>query len=272
MKIFTIPKICPICGGDTKIIVSDSGVENLICDNPQCQGKLINRLDHYAGKKGLDIKGLSKATLEKLIDWEWVSSISDLYRLKDRKIEWGNKPGFGDKSVANILEAIENSKNCSLEAFISACGIPLIGRTIAKELCNHFDSWESFREYINSNKSFEEFYGFGYEMDKSLKDFDFTELDNIKKNFLTIENNVKSKDEKLKGKIFVITGKLFTYKNRDAIKADIEGKGGKVASAISSKTSFLINNDINSTSSKNKKAKDLGIPIITEQDFINNYC
>ena len=109
-------------------------------------------------------------------------------------------------------------------------------------------------------------------MDKSLKDFDFTELDNIKKNFLTIENNVKSKDEKLKGKIFVITGKLVTYKNRDAIKADIEGKGGKVASAISSKTSFLINNDINSTSSKNKKAKDLGIPIITEQDFINNYC
>ena len=109
-------------------------------------------------------------------------------------------------------------------------------------------------------------------MDKSLKDFDFTELDNIKKNFLTIENNVKSKDEKLKGKIFVITGKLITYKNRDAIKADIEGKGGKVASAISSKTSFLINNDINSTSSKNKKAKDLGIPIITEQDFINNYC
>ena len=97
-------------------------------------------------------------------------------------------------------------------------------------------------------------------------------MDNIKKNFLTIENNVKSKDEKLKGKIFVITGKLFTYKNRDAIKADIESKGGKVASAISSKTSFLINNDINSTSSKNKKAKDLGIPIITEQDFIDNYC
>lgn len=272
MKVFTIPKICPICGGDTKIIVSDSGVENLICNNPQCQGKLINRLDHYAGKKGLDIRGLSKATLEKLIDWEWVSSISDLYRLKDKKVEWGNKPGFGDKSVANILEAIENSKTCSLEAFISACGIPLIGRTIAKELCNHFDSWESFREYIKNNKSFEDFYGFGYEMDKSLKDFDFTELDNIKKNFLTIENNVKSKDEKLKGKIFVITGKLFTYKNRDAIKADIESKGGKVASAISSKTSFLINNDINSTSSKNKKAKVLGIPIITEQDFIDNYC
>ena len=87
MRIFTIPKICPICGERTKIIVSDSGVENLICDNPQCQGKLINRLDHYAGKKGLDIKGLSKATLEKLIDWNWISSISDLYKLKDKKIE-----------------------------------------------------------------------------------------------------------------------------------------------------------------------------------------
>lgn len=270
MELIEIPNICPICGGATKIVVSESGVENLFCENPQCQGKLINILDHYAGKKGLDIKGLSKVTLEKLIDWSWVSSISDLYELNKKKIAWENKPGFGDKSVANILAAIETSKNCSLEAFISACGIPLIGRAIAKELCKTFNSWESFRDYVKSNESFESFYGFGYEMDKAIKTFDFSEFDNIEKKFLNIKNE-KQNGNSLDNLTFVVTGKLSVYKNRDVIKKDIEDRGGKVASAVSSKTSYLINNDINSTSAKNTKAKNLGIPIITEQDFINKF-
>ena len=265
------PEICPVCGGGTEIIKSADGVMNMYCSNPNCEGKLINRIDHYCSKKGLDIKGLSKATLEKLIDWGWISNIQDIYNLKDIKEEWISKPGFGVKSVNNILSAIEESKKCKLENFISAIGIPLIGRTVSKELVKYINNYDDFKEKIKNNYDFSDIEGFGPAMNKAIHDFDYTSADAIYYTYLTIEQPQKEEitegGSSLEGMTFVITGKLKSFKNRDELKAVIESKGGKVAGSVSKNTSYLINNDNLSTTAKNKKAQELGIPIITEETF-----
>ena len=264
----TIPNKCPICGGDTKIITSDSGVENLVCTNPQCEGKLIQRLDHFCGKKGLDIKGLSEKTLEKLMDWEWINDISDILKLKEHRDEWINKPGFGIASVDKILKAIDGRfAEAPLEAFISGLGIPLVGTRVAKQICEHVETWKEFKDLINSDFNFETWDGFGYEMNRELKDYNYEEADKMVEyiTFKSVEH--QEVDSILEGKTFVITGKLIKYPNRQSLVNIIEKAGGKVQSSVSSKTQYLINNDINSTSAKNKKAKDLNIPIITEEDL-----
>ena len=265
------PERCPICGGGTEIIKSADGIMNMYCSNPNCEGKLINRIDHYCSKKGLDIKGLSKATLEKLIDWGWISNIQDIYNLKDIKEEWISKPGFGVKSVNNILSAIEESKKCKLENFISAIGIPLIGRTVSKELVKYINNYDDFKEKIKNNYDFSDIEGFGPAMNKAIHDFDYTSADAIYYTYLTIEQPQKEEitegGSSLEGMTFVITGKLKSFKNRDELKAVIESKGGKVAGSVSKNTSYLINNDNLSTTAKNKKAQELGIPIITEETF-----
>ena len=269
-----IPKICPYCGKPTEI-KKDNDSEVLYCTNEQCEGKLVNRLDHFCGKKGLDIKGLSKATLEKLIDWKWVESIEDLYHLSDaHRMEFIQKPGFGIKSVTKILNAIEESKHTTLDAFISAIGIPLIGRTAAKDLINYFETYEDFRNAVDDDKyDFSMLDNFGEEMNKSIKNFDYAEADRISKLLIfetPIVNNIQINNS-LAGKTIVITGKLTMFKNRAELKAVIESHGGKVSDSISGKTDLLINNDVNSTSSKNKAAQSRGIPIISELDFMKQY-
>lgn len=268
--------ICPICGGEVLITPSDNGILNAICQNPSCEGKLINRLDHFCGKKGLDIKGISKATLNKLIDWGWVESPIDIFTLCLHKSEWVKKAGFGIASVNKILNSIEEHKKTTLAAFISSLGIPLIGVSVAKILAETFDTYEDFRKAVNNKEySFALLAGFGPEMNSALKSFDFTEADSIVP-FLSIETKKITKEEsitneKLKDKVVVITGKLTTFKNRNELKDLIIKNGGKVSDSITSKTSLLINNDINSNSSKNKTAKSKGIPIISEADFIQSY-
>lgn len=268
--------ICPICGGEVSIIPSDNGILNAICQNPSCEGKLINRLDHFCGKKGLDIKGISKATLSKLIDWGWINHIKDIYTLYTHKDEWIKKSGFGLASVNKILKAIEDNKTITLDAYISAFGIPLIGRTAAKELTQYFETYKDFRAAVNDKKySFATLPHFGPEMNFALKSFDYTEADCIAPLFFIEStkntNEEKIVNDKLKDKIIVITGKLTTFKNRNELKDLIIKNGGKVSDSITSKTSLLINNDINSNSSKNKTAKSKGIPIISEADFIQSY-
>ena len=268
--------ICPICGGEVSIVSSDNGILNAICQNPSCEGKLINRLDHFCGKKGLDIKGISKATLGKLIDWGWINHIGDIYTLYTHKDEWIKKSGFGLASVNKILKAIEDSKTTTLDAYISAFGIPLIGRTAAKELTQHFETYKDFRAAVDDTKySFATLPHFGSEMNFALKSFDYTETDCIAPLFFIKStkntNEEKIINDKLKDKIIVITGKLTTFKNRNELKDLIIKNGGKVSDSITSKTSLLINNDINSNSSKNKTAKSKGIPIISEADFIQSY-
>ena len=263
--------LCPICGGGTSLIKSDSGTVNLICDNPQCGGKLINQLDHFCGKKGLDIKGLSKATLEKLINWNWVNSCYSIFELKDYRDKWIQMPGFGVKSVDKILNAIEDAKTTTFDKVISSIGIPLIGKTISKDLASKFASYESFREAIDKNFDFSIFEGYGPEMSKALLTFDYRPLDDIVNDHLTIiyeEPKEEKTSNSLEGKVIVITGKLKQYKNRDALKAAIEAHGGKVSGSVTKNTSYLVNNDVTSTTAKNKTAKELGIPIITEEELI----
>lgn len=273
-KFLEIPKICPYCNQPTEIIISEANVEKLFCTNPNCNAKLINRLENFAGKKGLDIKGLSKATFEKLIDWGWINNIEDIFNLYTHKNEWINKPGFGVKSVDKILKSIEEHKHTTLDAFISSIGIPFIGKTAARDLSNYFETYEDFRNAIKDNNyHFYDLDNFGVEMDNSLKIFNYAEADRISK-FLIIDAPVVNNDlikNNLVGKTIVITGKLTKFKNRDELKAAIEKHGGKVSSSISKKTFLLINNDFESQSSKNKTAKSYGIPIITELDFMTQY-
>lgn len=265
---------CPICGGDVAYITSDDGVINAYCDNPLCEGKLINRLEHFCGKKGLDIKGLSKATFQKLIDWEWLENLEGVFNLNQYRNEWIKKPGFGIASVDKILKSIEEHRHTTLDAFISAIGIPLIGRTAAKDLTNYFETYEDFRDAVmDDTYNFFILDNFGEEMNNSIKNFNYAEADRISK-LLIFENPVVNNiqiNNSLTGKTIVITGKLTTFKNRAELKAVIESHGGKVSDSISGKTDLLINNDVNSTSSKNKAAKARNIPIVSELDFMKQY-
>ena len=269
--IIQLPDVCPVCGGQVSIHC-DNNTKTLCCDNPACEGKLINRIDHFCGKKGLDIKGLSIATIEKLIDWGWISDLSDIYYLENYAIDWKKKPGFGEKSVSNILNAISASKDCTLESFISAIGIPLIGRSMTKELLKHINSYEEFREKISKKFDFSEYQGFAGSKTDAILNFDYTEADKIYQ-ILNIKNDIQDtvKNNNLDGITVVITGKLNNYKNRAELQSAIESIGGKVASSVSSKTTYLINNDINSNSSKNVSAKKLGVEIITENDFVEKF-
>lgn len=268
IKYFTIPKFCPCCNYPITI----KG-DFLVCDNPNCEGKLINRLDHFCGKKGLDIKGLSKATLEKLIDWGWVVDFTDIFELSSHKNEWVQKPGFGIKSVEKVLNAINTGANCELHQFIAALGIPLIGSTASKELAKHFETWEKFVEAAEGGFAFYTLPNFGSEMHNSIVEFNYAKARLLADHYIhfnvpKVSESVPSGSD-LTGKTFVITGRLQLIQNREKLINIVESYGGKVSSSISSHTDYLINNDINSTSTKNKKAKELNIPIITEQDFFN---
>ena len=268
-NVFNDIKVCPVCGEPVEIVTSDSGVKNVMCMNPACQGKLVNRLDHFCGKKGMDIKGLSKKTLEKLIDLGWLTCLSDIIDLQDHAAEWKQLSGFGEKSVDNIIDAIDDRfANASLVGFISGLGIPLIGHRVSQQICERINSWEEFRHLIDTNFDFSMWDGFGYEMNKSLHEFDYSEADEIIGSLTIKVETPQDKSVKLDGKIFVITGKLIYHNNRQQLINEIETAGGKVASAVSSKTDYLVNNDVQSTSAKNKKALELNIPIITEEELM----
>lgn len=267
---------CPICGGDIEIR-DNNGIITAWCANPSCEGKLVNRIDYFIGKRGIDVKGLSKSTIEKLINWGWVRNIKDIFYLSEFQNEWKKKPGFGEKSVNNILTAIESAKHTTLEQFITGLGIPLVGRTVAKQICNKYHTWEEFQSAIGSQWS--ELEGFGPEMERAINTFDFSGSNEIYKLLIINESknfggNDKSDNEKefggisnLSGKTFCITGKVHIWKNRDELKTYIENAGGKVVGSMSSKVDYLINNDNTSTSAKNKAAQAAGIPIITEEEF-----
>lgn len=269
-----IPKVCPVCGKPA-IVKNDTESEFLICPNPECEGKFINKAVHFAGKKGLDIKGISKATLEKLMEWGWLNTISDIFKLQEHRNEWIKKPGFGIKSVDNILNAIESSRQCNLDKFIAALGIPIVGSSAAKDLAKTFGTWEAFIEAVDDDYAFYSLPNFGPEMHSAIMKFNFDEACDIATTYLSFNKSTESSattgDNSLVGKTFVITGKTLIFKNRDELKAKVESLGGKVAGSVSGKTDYLINNNATSSSTKNLKAKQLGVTIITEEDFINQF-
>lgn len=268
----SIPDICPVCGGPTEQRKSDTDTLELYCTNPECPGKLSTRLDHFLGKRGLDIKGISSATLDKLIEWGWVNNLLDIYNLAQYRTEWVQKTGFGEKSVDKILQSIEEGKNCQLDKFISAISIPLIGSAMAKTIANTFGTYENFREAVKNNYHFWDLPDFGYTITDAIMAFDYTEADKIA-NILNITYDIPKiiNSNKLVNKKICITGTLHHFKNRGELQAIIEQHGGKVVSSVTKNTHILINNDSDSTSSKNITAKKLNIPIITEDDFISQY-
>ena len=265
----SLPEVCPICGEPTEIR-QENDSKMLYCSNSQCGGKLLNRIDHFCSKKGLDIKGLSKATLEKLIDWGWINTYQDIFILYQHREKWIKKPGFGVASVDKILNAIKDAKTPTLDKVIAAAGIPEIGSKVAKDLAKYYEDWEAFR----NETDFLKYDGIGEVMNNNLLNFDYEDLNldytvnlhlNKAKRKEEINNNTSSS---LNNLVFCITGKLNTFKNRNELKADIESKGGKVVDSVSSKVNYLINNDIESVSAKNKKAKELGIKILTEEAYL----
>ena len=268
---FTLPYICPVCGGEVETR-KEVDSEMLYCINPQCEGKLVNRIEHFFGKKGLDAKGISKATISKLIDLGWVTRIADVFDLSRFEDEWKALPGFGEKSVSNILGSIDTCRNCDLESAIAGIGIPLIGRTVAKDLAKRFTNYGAFKENVEGSFDFSTIGGYGYEMNKALKTFDYSELDYIVENYLIFKEEKNEENEQsLEGLTFCVTGKVSIFKNRDELSAFIESKGGKVTGSVSKNTSYLINNDTESASAKNKKAKELNIKIIGEQTFMDMF-
>ena len=263
-------EICPICEHGV-VYKTENDITRVYCDNPNCDGKLINKLDHFCGKKGLDIKGLSKATLEKLINWEWIESISDLFKLYTHQSEWMKRSGFGQASVNKIINAIEEAKNCTFDKYLCALGIPLIGKVASKALMNTFGDYKTFRKAIEEkDDKLYQIAGIGEVMIETLLNYDYTEADEIFDKYIneleiapTSNNNAI-----LDGKVFVITGKIAKWKNRDELKFFIESKGGKVAGSVTSKTSYLINNNTGSNTAKNLAAIKLNVPIINEEEFL----
>lgn len=271
---FNIPSKCPICGQPTRII-KENDSEILMCENPDCKGKLLGKLTHAVSRDALNIEGLSEATIERFINLGWLTSITSIYYLQDHKKEMEQLDGFGKKSVDKLLKAIEKSRTTTFDRFLYTLSIPMVGRTasklIAEKIGYNFDDFMHLMKNRDASYFSETIDGIGESIVNSLNNyFDkyFAGVFDLATIFEFEKPSVSNKsDNSLEGKTFVITGLVNHYQNRDALKSDIEAYGGKVSGSISSKTSYLINNDINSTSSKNKKAKSLGIPIITEDDF-----
>lgn len=273
----SFPTKCPVCGGETRI-KRDNVTEVLTCTNPNCKGKLLGKLSHFVSKNAMNIEGLSEATLEKFIEHGFVESYVDIYELKARfyndiiKLE-----GFGKKSVDKLMQAIETSKHITLDRFIYSLSIPLIGRSASKDIakaCANGD-WNQFNMIMSleGEHAFRGLNGFGKEMSKSLNSWwcsnkeMFYELSE----YLTFDKpKTTSNLNNLNGKTFCITGKLEKFANRDEVKEKIESLGGKVTGSVTGKTSYLISNEA-SNSGKSKKARELGIPVITEEEFLNKF-
>lgn len=272
----TIPSNCPICGEPTKI-VKDNDSEVLMCMNDNCSGKLLGKLCHAVSKNSLNIEGLSEATIQKFINLGWLNSIKDIYHLSEHLSEMYKLEGFGKKSVDKLFNSIEDSRNTDLVRYIYAQSIPLIGHTASKAISKMCDGdLNTFVQHmLKDANAFGKIDGVGSEMIKSLRkwwDVNYLEFVDTATVFTFKKKetvNVPGSD--LTGKVFVITGSLTQFRNRDEMKERIESLGGKVSGSVSAKTTALINNDIESTSSKNKKAKQLNVPILTENMFVEKY-
>ena len=270
-----IPDKCPICGQSTKI-VKDNNSEVLVCTNDNCKGKLLGKLTHAVSRDALNVDGLSEATIEKFINLGWLNSIRDIYYLSANEKQLKSLDGFGKKSADKLLNSIEESRKTSLERFLYSLSIPLLGKSASKMISEAVDhDFDTFIDEmtIKGAEYFRHLPGVGDSLINSLNNYWKNHYSDILQlaNEFTFETPNLVLDEipkTLQGKTFVVTGSVNHYKNRDELKADIVAHGGTVVGSVSSKTNYLINNDINSTSSKNQKAKSLNIPIISEEEFL----
>lgn len=266
-----IPSLCPVCHQPTKIL-KENDVKVLTCPNPECEAKHIKRLTLFVSRDAFNIEGLSEATLEKFVQKGFIQSLEDIFHLDRYKDEIIGMEGMGEKSYTNLMQAIEKSKKIPTARFIYSLGISGVGLSNAKLICRYFkDDIQAIMSASEEDmtaiegigpviaRNFEAFFS----NEKSRKEADAL------LNEIQLEKEEISEDSKIfEGKTFVITGSVHHFSNRNELKSFIESKGGKVAGSVSSKTHYLINNDSESTSSKNKKARELGIPILTEDDFL----
>lgn len=277
---FKIPDTCPTCGGEAKII-NENDSKVLKCMNPDCKAKLLSKFVNFVSRDAMNIQGLSEATLKRFIDLGWLKDYTDIYNLAEHKSEMKNLDGFGAKSVSSLLNSIEESRKCKLVNFVTALGIELVGKSTAKDICKLIDEislsknenpYDVFIERITQRKYFGHIDGIGINTSLSMDDYFKENLEMVEKLAEELEFEMpESKKEStvdLTGMTFVVTGKVNKFANRNAIKDEIESRGGKVAGSVSKNTNYLVNNDVNSTSSKNKKAQQLGIPIIDEDGLI----
>lgn len=265
-----IPKLCPVCGGRAEI-KSSAGADSLYCVNPLCQAKQIKSFEHFVSRNAVNIDGISEQTLEKFIDRGFIKDYTDLYHLDRHRDEIVEMEGFGEKSYENIIKSVEESRKTTLDRVIYGLGIAGIGLANAKLICRRYDG--DFDKIVSASaQELSQIDGIGDVLASAFSDYF---ADDIKKSSfyallseLELEREVREMDSPIAGKVFVITGSVNNFANRDELKAYIESLGGKASGSVSSKTDYLINNDVNSTSSKNKKARELGIPILSEQDFL----
>ncbi len=265
-----IPKICPACGRDTTI-KKDNESKVLLCTNPDCQIKHIKQYALMASRDALNIDGLSESTLEKFLSKGFIKSDSDLFHLDKFKDEIINMEGFGKRSYEKLITALDEAKNTTVSRFLYSLGIAGIGSANAKMIAKYFDN-DIDRIISASKDDLRKIEGIGEVLAGSIEDFFKSEknIENVEslRKILKFETEESGGGDKFAGKVFVITGSLTHFSNRNEMKELIEKNGGKVSGSVSSKTNFLINNDTDSNSSKNKKAKELGVEIISEEDFL----
>lgn len=271
---YKMPVLCPYC--HSKLLMDNAnGSKTLKCPNENCDGKILDKLTHFVSKKAMNIEGLSKATIKKFYEKGWLHRYCDIYHLDDHKDEIIAMEGFGEKSWNKLWDSIEKSKNVKLSNYLVAISISLVGTAAAKTISKYFNGdYDAFFKAVRSDFDFTKLEDFGNEQNKSLHNWGnkISVSDVILSkhlNFKKSENNTMKNNNFCMGKCFVVTGKLENF-TRDGIKDFIEQHGGKVTGSVSSKCDYLIDNDINSTSSKNRKAKELGVYILNEKDLLKN--
>lgn len=269
-----IPAACPVCGGPTQIRRTGEA-QALYCVNEECPAKSVKGFTLFVSRDAMNIDGLSEATLEKLIDRGFVKEYADLFRLEQYREEISSMEGFGEKSCQNLLDSIEKAKDTTLPRVIYALGIANIGLANAKLICKHFD-YEVERMVKATQEELSAIEGIGDVIAGAFVEYMHSEENRRRMELLLAQLRVEKpqssgQEQNLAGKVFVVTGSLNHYASRNDLKEEIEARGGKVTGSVTSKTECLINNDVTSTSSKNKKAKELGVAILSEDEFLAKY-
>lgn len=272
-----IPKVCPVCHAPTEIrISSHSGTKTLHCTNPDCTAKNVKKFTRFVSKGGMDIDGLSIQTMLKFINEGYIHEFADIYHLREHFDVISQMEGFGEKSVHNMDTSIEASRKVHPVNFIFALCIPLIGTDAAKKIVRTI-GFDAFLQRMEESVGFDDIDGIGVERSNSILKWYTNEHNRMSLEHLLKELEIEdvqpvdTSDGLCTGLTFVITGDVHHFKNRDAFKAYVESQGGKVAGSVSGKTSYLVNNDVESNSSKNRKAKDLGVPILSEDAFVEQF-
>ena len=279
LGVFHIPEVCPVCQSATEIIESEnSGTKTLHCTNTHCPAKQLKKFGRFVSKEGINIDGLSEQTIQKFINLGWVREYADLFHLNNHASELRTMDGFGDKSVSKLLTAIEKARDVEAHRLLFALNILLIGRDVCNRLLSAYQIADLFHTATEATTEdvFATIAGIGPEKSASfvrwMKDKDnYSMLQQLLVELNISQSSSAPTGNSCEGLTFVITGDVHHYKNRNELKDYIESQGGKVTGSVSKSTSFLINNDVESSSGKNKKAKELSIPIISEEEFIAQF-